>query len=78
MLVLTRKTGESIVIGDVVIHIGDLRRGRVRLAVDAPRGVSIRRGELIPPLDDDPELASKPVEWSHRPGMVTRRQSVLV
>jgi carbon storage regulator len=72
MLVLTRKTGESIVIGDVVIHIGDLRRGRVRIGVDAPSGVSILRGELIHPLDDDSDLASKPAEWSHVPIMATR------
>jgi carbon storage regulator CsrA len=64
MLVLTRKIGESIVIGDVTIHVGNTHHGRVRLAVDAPSWVPILRGELVLPCDNDPDIASKPAEWS--------------
>ena len=47
MLVLTRKPGESIVIGDdIVLTVVDLGRGRVRLGLTAPRNVSIQREEL--------------------------------
>jgi carbon storage regulator CsrA len=60
MLVLTRKAAESIVIGDVTVYIGDIRRGRVRIAVDAPDDVPIVRGEL---LSDDADLTEKPSEW---------------
>jgi carbon storage regulator len=47
MLVLTRKAGESIVIGDdIVITVLETRGGQVRLGVDAPRDVVIHRSEV--------------------------------
>lgn len=47
MLVLTRKSGESIVIGDdVVITVLEIRGGQVRLGVEAPREVTIHRSEV--------------------------------
>lgn len=47
MLVLTRKSGESIVIGDeVVITVLEVRGGQVRLGVEAPREVTIHRSEV--------------------------------
>lgn len=50
MLVLSRKPGQTIEIGDdIVIHLieGDQRSGsRWKIGIDAPREVSIRRGEL--------------------------------
>lgn len=47
MLILTRRIGESIVIGDDV-KITVLRAGtsQVKLGVDAPKGVSIHRKEI--------------------------------
>jgi carbon storage regulator len=48
MLVLTRKTGEGIQIGnDIVVSVVWTSGQRVRLAIDAPRNVSIRREELL-------------------------------
>lgn len=48
MLVLTRKKQEKIVIGkDIEIVIIDLDRGRVRIGIQAPRGTSIMRKELL-------------------------------
>lgn len=47
MLVLSRKEGESIRIGDdVVITVHAIERGKVRIAIQAPRSISIWRGEL--------------------------------
>lgn len=47
MLVLTRKPGETIRIGDdIVITISQLKGGRVRVGIDAPPEMGIRRGEL--------------------------------
>lgn len=77
MLILTRKPGQSIVAGDIVIHIGKLRCGRVSLAIDAPIGVSILRGELIQPSDADPDLASKPTEWLHSAVAPTRKAALM-
>ncbi len=48
MLVLTRRRGEEIVIGDqVVITVVESHKDSVRLGISAPRELSIRRGELL-------------------------------
>ncbi|HEV7168339.1 MAG TPA: carbon storage regulator CsrA [Micrococcaceae bacterium] len=48
MLVLTRKLGEKLLIGeDIVITVLDTRGDSVRLGIDAPRGVSIQRIEVV-------------------------------
>lgn len=48
MLVLSRKMDEKLVIGDdVVITISKICGNRVAVAIDAPKEVSIRRGELV-------------------------------
>ena len=49
MLVLSRKTDESILIdGRIVVTIVQIEGGRVRLGITAPREVAIRRSELAP------------------------------
>ena len=48
MLVLTRKKGERVHIGDdIVVTVIDVRGDGVRIGFDAPRGVSIQRAEVI-------------------------------
>lgn len=47
MLILQRKEGESLFIGDEVeITVLGVESGRVRLAIQAPRSVTILRSEL--------------------------------
>jgi carbon storage regulator len=47
MLVLTRRVGESLVIGDdVVIRVLDVKGDVVRIGVDAPRHVQVHRQEV--------------------------------
>ena len=46
MLVLTRKSGQTIHIGDVVVRVVRTHGNRCRIAIEAPREVLIRRGEL--------------------------------
>ncbi|HBW36772.1 carbon storage regulator [Desulfosporosinus sp. BICA1-9] len=46
MLVLGRKPGEYIMIGDVMVKVVRSNSGDLRLAIDAPKNVSITRGEL--------------------------------
>ena len=49
MLVLSRKVGEKIVIGDnVTIVVQRIGKGRVALAIEAPHEVPVLRGELAP------------------------------
>lgn len=48
MLILQRKTGESVVIGeDVEVTVMSIEGNRVRLAISAPSEVSILRSELL-------------------------------
>lgn len=55
MLVLTRKTNETIRIGtDITITLTRIRGNQVQIGIEAPRDVNIRRGELA--ILDDVEL----------------------
>ncbi len=52
MLVLSRKTGEKIYIGDdVFVEVRRVAGNRVTLAINAPRSVRILRGELKEAID---------------------------
>jgi carbon storage regulator len=47
MLVLTRKAGEGIIIGDdVTIKVIELKGGAIRIGIDAPRDKKIYRQEV--------------------------------
>jgi carbon storage regulator len=47
MLVLTRKLGERVVIGDrIVVTVVKLEGGQVRLGIEAPREVAVFREEI--------------------------------
>jgi carbon storage regulator len=68
MLVLSRKVGERIHVGDdVVLEIRRIAGNRVTLALDAPRHIRILRGELneaarefSPPPTECTQTASLP------------------
>lgn len=48
-LVLSRSVDEAIVIGDeITVTVIESRGGRVRLLIEAPRDIPIRRSELPP------------------------------
>jgi carbon storage regulator len=50
MLVLNRKTGEKILVGDeITITVLEVQGNRVRIGIDAPLSVSILRSELQDP-----------------------------
>jgi len=63
MLVLNRKIGERIVIGeDIVVTVVKVQGKQVRLGIEAPVSVPIRREELLPQ-----ELSEQ--DASHRRGL---------
>ena len=48
MLVLTRRSGESIMIGsDVVVTVLEVRNDQVRIGISAPRSVQVHREEVF-------------------------------
>lgn len=63
MLVLSRRLGESVVIGDdVVVTVLEVRGDVVRLGVDAPREVQVRRQELLAEVTESNRAAASPDE----------------
>lgn len=47
MLVLSRKVGEDIMVGDlVVVKIVDIRGDKVRIGIDAPKSLTVHRKEV--------------------------------
>lgn len=58
MLILRRRAGETLLIGDnVKITVMDVYEGGVRLAIDAPRSVQILRSELLQAVDANRDAA---------------------
>jgi carbon storage regulator len=59
MLVLTRRPGEVIQIGpDIEIKVVSAQGGRVRLAINAPDYVTIRRAEIADASELEPNRAA--------------------
>ncbi len=61
MLVLTRRVGDSIVIGhEVVVTVLEVRSDQVRIGIDAPREVTVHREEVYRQMmeEDDQAVAS--------------------
>ena len=58
MLILTRKVGETIMIGDdIKITVLDKNFTRVRIGIDAPRGTSVHREEIYDKIKEQERLA---------------------
>ena len=52
MLVLSRRVGESIVVGDdVTVTVLEVRGDVVRIGIEAPRSVAVHREELLRDLE---------------------------
>ena len=59
MLVLSRKTNETIKIGDdIEIRILEVKGDTVRIGIEAPKSVDILRGELVLSISESNTEAS--------------------
>lgn len=66
MLVLTRKSGESVLVGDdVAVRVLGVKGNQVSLGFEAPREVRIYREEVL-----------REVEASNRQAQVTQREAL--
>jgi carbon storage regulator len=60
MLVLTRKIGEGIIIGDdVTITIVEMKGGSVRIGIDAPQNMKVYRQEVFDRIAFENKSASQ-------------------
>jgi len=63
MLVLSRRPGESVVLGDdVTITILEVRGDVVRVGIDAPRSLAVHRAELLVQLEESNREAASPTD----------------
>jgi carbon storage regulator len=59
MLVLTRKLGESIRIGDtIIVKIVDLDGRHVKLGIEAPKSIAVNREEIYERIQRENKAAS--------------------
>jgi carbon storage regulator len=63
MLVLTRKTGEAIQIGeDIEISVISVKGDQVKLGINAPKNVEIHRKEIYLTIQEENAEASKGID----------------
>jgi carbon storage regulator len=68
MLILTRRVGESLMIGDeVTVTVLGVKGNQVRIGVNAPKTVSVHREEIYERIQQEAEAgaaaeASEPVD----------------
>ncbi len=74
MLVLARKTDESIQLGDdIILKVISIDKGVVKIGIDAPKDVNIIRSELLENVKDSNVASSKDVDSS----LVTKLSSII-
>ena len=67
MMVMRRREGEKILIGeDIVIHIEHIGRNKVKIAIDAPRELSIVAEEMKMVREENLAAAAVDVAFLHR------------
>lgn len=58
MLIITRKKGESLMIGDdIEITISKIDDGSVKIGIDAPKNITILRKELYEEVENENKQA---------------------
>ncbi len=73
MLVLTRKPGEEVWIdGRICVRVIQGGNGRIRLGIEAPREVSVVRGELLDSMQNTPVREVRPPARTGAVGTLAR------
>ena len=60
MLVLTRRVGETLMIGDdITVTVSGVKGSQVRLGVNAPKSVAVHRGEIFIQIQKEREESAE-------------------
>jgi carbon storage regulator len=61
MLILTRKVGESLIVGeDITITVLGVRGNQVRVGINAPKNVAVHREEIFDRIQREAAAGSGP------------------
>lgn len=61
MLILTRRVGESLMVGDdITVTVLGVKGNQVRIGVNAPRDVAVHREEIYERIQEDDKQSAPP------------------
>jgi carbon storage regulator len=76
MLVLTRRIGESVLIGDdVEVTVLDVKGDSIRIGIKAPRETRIQRSEIVRAVEDENVSAAASDEGAILAALSRRRDA---
>jgi carbon storage regulator len=77
MLILTRRVGETIIIGDdVVVTVLGIKGNQVRIGINAPKDVSVHREEIYQRIQQEKNTTPKQEEAAPAPIKKKRESKV--
>jgi carbon storage regulator len=60
MLILTRKVGEAIMIGEnIVVKVLGVRSGQVKIGIEAPRDLPVHRQEIFERIKSEEQVVGE-------------------